>query len=297
MVPQSSRLPIRSAFEPVGIQLQMDQLQLLKPVTEAVRRSAKFAQIAASIAEVGVIEPPMVTKHPMDPGRFLVLDGHVRIEALRQNGATQVLCLVATDDEAFTYNKRISRLAAIQEHRMILQAVDRKVPEARLARALNIDISTLREKKQILVGICPEAIEILKDKTMSFKVFRILKRMIPIRQIEAAEMMVGMNRYSTGYAQAILAATPKAQLLSPEKAIKGLSSEQLSLMERETGQLDREIKVAEQSYGADHLRLVLARGYINKLASNTRVARYLAQHQPEFLAEFQRIIESDLAAA
>lgn len=42
---------------------------------------------------------------------------------------TTAACLASTDDEAFTYNKRISRLAPIQEHRMILKAIERGVPE------------------------------------------------------------------------------------------------------------------------------------------------------------------------
>ena len=60
-----------------------------------------------------------------------------------------------------------SRLAAVQEHRMILQAVDRNVSEERLARALNIDISTLRQKKRALQGICPEVVEILTSRFRS----------------------------------------------------------------------------------------------------------------------------------
>ena len=35
------------------------------------------------------------------------------------------LCLIATDDEAFTYNKRIKSPAIIQEHKMILKAIER----------------------------------------------------------------------------------------------------------------------------------------------------------------------------
>ena len=210
-----------------------------------------------------------------------------------------MLCLVATDDEAFTYNKRISRLAAVQEHRMILRAVERKVPEARLAKALNIDISTLREKKRALEGICREAVTILSDKPISLSVFRILRRMLPLRQIECAEMMVGMDRYTKTYATALLAATPESQLAADERprVVKGLSPEQLALMQRETTQLDREIKVAQQTFGADHLRLVLARAYVRKLIANTRVSRYLGQHQPEMLVEFQKIVEADSAAA
>ena len=50
--------------------------------------------------------------------------GHLRIEALKDAGASEVECLVSTDDEAFTYNRQVSRLAPIQEHKMIRKAVD-----------------------------------------------------------------------------------------------------------------------------------------------------------------------------
>lgn len=287
------------AFEAAGVRVPLDRIHPLRAVGAKIRRSPKYLQIAASIAEVGIVEPPIVVRHPAERGRFLLLDGHLRMDVLRERGAVDVLCLVATDDEAFTYNKRISRLAAVQEHRMILQAVERKVSEERLARALNIDMSTLRQKKRALNGVCPEAVEILKDKPVSLGVFALLKRMAPLRQIEAAEMMVGMNRYAKGYVHALLAATPEAQLApdAKPKAVKGLSAEQVTLMERETAQLDREIKVAEQSYGPDHLRLVLARGYVAKLVANARISRWLQQHQPEVLAEFRKIAEADTAAA
>ena len=49
--------------------------------------------------------------------RFHLLDGHVRVDILAKRGDSEVVCLVATDDEAFTYNKRESRIAIIQEHR------------------------------------------------------------------------------------------------------------------------------------------------------------------------------------
>jgi hypothetical protein len=290
---------VRSAFEASGVRVPIDRIRLLRPLAGKTRRSAKYAQIAASISEVGLIEPPIVVRHPAEAGAFLLLDGHLRVEILRERGDSHIVCLVATDDEAFTYNKRISRLAAVQEHRMILQAIEREVPEERLARALNIDIRTLRQKKRALHGMCPEAIEILKDKPVSLGVFSILRRMLPLRQIEAAEMMVGMNRYSKGYVQALLAATPDNQLVpdGKPKAPKALTREQVQLMERETAQLDREIKIAEQSYGPDHLRIVLARAYLTKLIGNARVTRWLQQHQPEMLAEFRKLVEDQTAAA
>lgn len=67
-----------------------------------------------------MVEPPVVARDPKQPGVYLLLDGHLRIEILKEMGRNEVECLVSTDDEAFTYNKRVSRLAAVQEHKMIL---------------------------------------------------------------------------------------------------------------------------------------------------------------------------------
>ncbi|MEY8120498.1 plasmid partitioning protein RepB C-terminal domain-containing protein [Falsihalocynthiibacter sp. BN13B15] len=116
-----------------------------------------------------------------------------------------------------------------------------------------------------------------------------------LRQIEAAEIMVAMNKYTVNYARSLLAATPASQLVNPEKpkAAKGISQQQLELMERESTNLEREFRLVEDSYGTDHLDLVLARGYVSKLISNTRVIRYMKMHHAEFLPELRKITESD----
>ncbi len=165
-----------------------------------------------------------------------------------------------------------------------------------MARALNINVSSLQEKTRLLDGICPEAAELLKDKHVSMTGFRVLKKMTSVRQIEAAELMVAMNKYTVSYARSLLAATPLAQLKDPAmpKAIRGVSKEQIAMMERESANLEREVRLAERTYGADHLDLVLARGYVAKLIGNARIVRYLARHYPEFLPEFQRIAEVDV---
>ena len=212
---------------------------------------------------------------------------------------TDVVCLVSTDDEAFTYNKRVNRIAMIQEHKMILKAVERGVSEERIARALNVDIAHIKRKRRLLEGICAEAAEILKDKHIGMNTFTDLKKMVPMRQIEAAELMVAMNKYTVSYAKSLLAATPQTQLVESDKPkrVKGLTDEQVALMERESVNLEREFRIAEQSYGTDHLDLVLTNGYLGALLGNARVVRYLAQHQREILVEFQKLAEIESAAA
>lgn len=287
------------AFEGEGLRIAIADIQPLKLVSEAIRKTPKYAQIAASIREVGIIEPPIVARDQSEPGKYLLLDGHLRIDVLKKMGETDVTCLISTDDEAFTYNKRVNRLAMIQEHRMIVKAVERGVPEERIAKALDVDVASIVRKRRLLDGICSEVAEILKDKHIAIHTFTELKKLVPLRQIEAAELMVAMNKYTISYAKSLVAATPQAQLVEADKPkrVSGLSDEQIALMERESVNLEREFKIAEKSYGTDHLDLVLANGYLGKLLGNARVVRYLAQHHNDILAEFQKLAEMEVAAA
>jgi ParB-like chromosome segregation protein Spo0J len=290
--------PVVAGFEDATRRIAIADILPLRAVSAALKRSVKYATIVASIKEVGVIEAPVVSPARADPGGYLLLDGHLRLEALKDLGATEVVCLIAKDDEAFTYNKRISRLAIIQEHRMIVKAIDRGVPPERIAKALNLDIKTLQQKRRLLSGICPEVVDLLKDRHVSTPTFWVLKKMVPIRQMEAAELMITMNKYSASYAKSLLAATPHAQLVGSlkTKEIKGLTPEQIELMERESTSLEQEFKVAEQSYGTDHLYLVLAKGYLAKLLANAKVVGYLAQNHQEILSQFQKIAEAERLA-
>jgi len=286
---------VRIGFERASKRIGITAIRPLYAVNASVRNGPKYAQIKASIKEVGIIEPPVVTPDRTKSHAYMLLDGHLRLEVLKELGVTDVVCLISTDDEAYTYNKRLSRLAAIQEHKMIAKAAERGVSPARLAAALNVDVRTLTQKLTLLKGICDETSALLRTKHVPVSTFRILRKMGPMRQIEAAELMVAMSTYSYSYARSLLAATPQAQLARPDKpkTVRGLSDEQISMMEKETANLDRAFKMAEQSYGTDHLDLVLAKGYLGKLLSNVRVVRYLAQHHREILSEFQKIADNE----
>ena len=299
MARKANNLNGQDGVEEAKLRISIAQIQPLKLVSSAIKNSPKYAQIAASIREVGIIEPPVVARDHSEPGKYLLLDGHLRIDVLKDMGQTDVTCLISTDDEAFTYNKRINRLAMIQEHRMILKAIERGVPEERIAKALNVDVQHIVRKRRLLEGICPEVADILKDKHIGMNTFTELKKMAPMRQIEAAELMVAMNKYTVSYAKSLLAATPQSQLVEADKPkrVKGLSDEQVALMERESVSLEREFRIAEKSYGTDHLDLVLTNGYLGKLLGNARIVRYLAQHHRDILTEFQKLAEIETVAA
>ena len=178
---------------------------------------------------------------------------------------------------------------------MILRAIERGVSEEKIAAALDLNPQSVRRKVKLLEGICPEAVAILKDKACTSALFDALRKMVPLRQIEAADLMLNANNYSVAYASAILAGTPQAQLVAGAKRrrVKGVTPEAMARMEKELARLQEGITSVQDTYGQDHLQLTVIRGYVARLLGNSRVVRYLMQTRPEFLAEFQTIAEMD----
>ncbi|MBN8190207.1 ParB N-terminal domain-containing protein [Salipiger thiooxidans] len=286
---------VQLGFENDCVTIPVADILPVRVLSKSIKSSRKYTQITASIREIGLVEPPVVARNGDSSGSWLLLDGHVRIEVLKDLGQEQVECLVSTDDEAFTYNKRISRIAPIQEHRMILKAIERGVSEEKIAAALDLNPRSIQRKVKLLDGICPEAVAILKDKACTAAVFTTLRKMIPLRQIEAAELMVNANNYSVAYISAILAGTPQAQLVEANKPkrINGVTPQAVARMEKELARLQEGITQIQDTYGQDHLQLTVLRGYVGKLLGNARVVRYLMQTRPEFLSEFQTIAETE----
>ncbi len=282
---------IQIGFDSDMVELSMSQISPLKAVAPGMQDSSKYKQILSSIREVGVIEPPVVAPEGRSRQRFVLLDGHMRIQALKELGVDSVMCLISSDDEAFTYNKHVNRLSPIQEHRMILKAVERGVPEEKIAKALNLDVQRIVLRRNLLNGICPEAADMLKDKMVAISVFPFLRRMKPYRQIEAVTLMEDTQNYTASYAKMLLVATPQEQLVEPDKPrkVKGLTEEQIARMQSEMESLQREYRMIADNLGADVLNFTFAKNYLTKLLANARVARYLANNHNDIFQEFQTI--------
>lgn len=281
-------------FVPEPLVVPLDRILPSRKVPVGLATSRKFRQIRSSIQEVGLIEPLSIAAMDAGTGQHLLLDGHVRMVVLRDLGQESAPCLVATDDEAYTYNNRINRLSTIQEHYMIRRAIDRGVSAERLANTLSVDVSQIAKKMNLLDGICPEAVEIFKDRQFSVELGRVIRKMKPTRQVECAELMVSANNLTVAYAEALLVATSPSALVDGmrPRRVSGVTPEQMARMEREMANLQGQYRLVEQSYGQDVLNLVLARGYLAKLLENAKVAKYLKQRQPEVLEQFAAIVEA-----
>jgi hypothetical protein len=250
-----------------------------------------YKQIASSLEHVGLIEPLVVFEQP--DGRFLLLDGNTRFSILKSMGRTEVACIIAEDDEAYTYNRRVSHVPPISQHFMLLRVLENGVSEDRVAAALNVDIRAIRRKRDLLKGICPEVVNLLEKHRLSEKVFSALRKMKPLRQIESAELMIASNNLSLRFITAILSMTKPDMLISGEPRGTGRMHDGAmnSTLENEQANLVRDLKAIEKSYGTDMLTLAVSLKYVERIMANTNVRSYLEQSCPETLALLSGLLQ------
>lgn len=174
---------------------------------------------------------------------------------------------------------------------MISKAVQSGVAPEKIAAALNMKLRDVKAMLNLLNGIHPEAADLLKEKPICTHAIYMLRRVAPERQIEMAELMVSLNNYTRGYAEALVLGTPKNQLVKPDepKVKKGLSADEIARMEAEMESIEHDFRAVEQSYGENNLNLTVARTYVRKLLENSKVARFLSSRHAELLPELQTI--------
>jgi hypothetical protein len=282
------------AFEMRKRDVELTRLLPTKLVKNA-QNLKRYRAIVSSIPELGVIEPLMVYPQGDGSENWLVLDGHLRLLALKQLGKTTAEVIVASEDERFTYNARVNRLPPIQAHKMIVKAVRNGVKPERLSAALFMPMHTVSALINLLDGINPEAAELLKDKQMTADAIRLLRKVTGLRQIEIAEVLISANNFTKSYTEALVLATPRDQMVSPqeEKKKAGLTAEELARMEREMESLEQDFKSIEANYTENMMSLTLARGYIKRLLENNRVLRHLRDHHNDLLTEFEAMAAAE----
>lgn len=287
---------VKQAFEQQVIPVPLDRILPTRTLDKDIEHSKKYLTILTSIRELGVIEPLAVHRQQTNvegAAAFVLLDGHLRLYALKALGAREALCLLSTDDEGFTYNRQINRLTAVQEHKMILTAIHKGISPALIAKVLGINVERIHERQHLLDGIAPEVAEMLKVKMVSQDVFRTLRKMKPIRQIEAVELMVSANCFTQTYAAMVLAATRPDMLIEKKSRLSAeVSVEELARMEREMEKLYHDYKVVEDTLGETMLVLVVAKGYLARLLRNVTISGYLHRCHGELLDELTAIMEA-----
>lgn len=282
---------VHAAFASEGIVLPLASLDPIRQVKPTDHAFGKYRSIIASVREVGIIEPLIVHPQRGTKDRYCVLDGHLRLKALQELGHTEVFCLIATEDDAFTYNHRVNRLTLIQEHSMIMRAVNNGVTAEQIAKALDMEVSKIRSNFTLLDGIHPDAIDAMKTKPVTAAALRLFRKVKAVRQIDMAQLMVSANNFTGAYAEALVIGTPADQLAQRrEKSVRGITPEEIARMEKEMEVVERDYRYHQEQFGENSLHLNASQRYVKRLLENTRVKRFLGNRYPEILDEFQDLV-------
>ncbi|MDU8265503.1 plasmid partitioning protein RepB C-terminal domain-containing protein [Pseudomonas syringae] len=287
---------IKHAFEQAIIPVPLDNILPTRSLDKDIASSKKYSTILTSIRELGVIEPLAVFRQPdssQGTATFVLLDGHLRLHALKALGVREALCLQSTDDEGFTFNRQINRLTPVQEHKMILAAVAKGVAPETIAKVLGINVDRIHARQHLLDGIAPEVVEMLKVRIVSQDVFRVLRKMKPMRQIETVELMMAANCFTQTYARMILAASRPDMLLEKKaKPATEATAEEIGRMEQEMDKLSHDYKMVEETLGETMLVLVVAKGYLARLLRNEAIIGYLHRCHGELIEELTAIMQA-----
>lgn len=287
------RKSVQLGFETDCVDVPLDMMRSSKTLPTGIKTSVKYQQIRTSIASLGLVEPIVVVPDTGRQDGYMVLDGHLRADALRDLGQTHARCLVSKDDESYTYNKRVNRLSVVQEHKMIVKAVGGGTSIERLAQALGLSTDVIRQRFRLLDGICPEAIALLAEKPATRGMFSVLRQMKPFRQMDVAQAMINLNNYSLKLALAMLNGTAPDQLVEKAAAkVQGNgASETLRRLERELAAVQADTKLLDESYGPANLQLTIIKTHIKSLLENINVVKWMAKSHQDYLQQLQLIAD------
>jgi len=255
-----------------------------------VRASNKYKQILTSIAEIGLIEPVMI--FITESGEHKILDGHLRIEALKDLEITHAHCLISPVEDTYSYNKRVNHLTILQEQRMLQKAVESGVSVEKLCAVLGLSQGIINTRLRISEGISKEALALLADKNVSQNVFDVLKKIKLHKQMDFVSTMVTLNNFTKKFALSMLHALPAEYLVrKPDNAPDDKDMiKTLARLEKEMAALQVETQDIENEFAENNLNLMVARSYIAKLLSKNEIIHWLYDNKSEYLDVLKKVL-------
>jgi len=261
----------------------------LKPLRDRKVNRREFDRILASIKAIGLIEPVIVFPEGTD---YVITDGVQRYRALLELGVETVPCIVARQREAFTSNRMVNRVSAVQENRMIQKSLE-ELDEKTIAAALNLSGIAHRLKKTLLKHLHSEVAAALDQGSITRTCAMELTYVKPDRQSEILSAMKGYKDFSVAFARSLILKTPPGQRESRRRRKQNPWNKSA----QRKNDLLKKLAEAEQKhdfysrlykqYTIDLLRLAI---YARTLLTNNRVRVHLDQHHQEIVARFDAII-------
>lgn len=255
-----------------------------------IKSSGKYKQIVNSISEIGLIEPVMIFIN--DNGEQKILDGHLRIEALKDLNITHAHCLISPVEETYSYNKRVNHLTILQEQKMLQKAVESGVSVEKLCAVLGLSQGMVNTRLRISDGISKEVLALLAEKNVSQNIFDILRKIKPYKQIEFVTTMITLNNFTKKFALSMLLALPLEYLVRESDNINENKDmvKTLVRLEKEMAALQIETQNIQNEYAENNLNLIIVKSYIAKLLRTNDVIHWLYDNKCDYLDVLKKVL-------
>ncbi len=271
-----------------GEDVDIEKLVPLKERDINFRKNRGYRKILSSISIIGLIEPLCVYK---ENGDYIILDGFLRYKAFQQLGVKTVPCMIYSTKEAYTFNRMINRLSAVQESRMLRESL-KKIDQKTVAEVFGIKSIQYRLGTDMLKQLDQKIISAIDKGTMSRRCATELTYVKKPRQVEILREMENSEDYSISFARAMVIKTPAGMRNKKKKDKKPWQDKSdrkqmlVEKLEAVQKRYDFYTNLYRQ-YSADLLKLYI---YVRKLITNDKVRTYLDINYPEILERFENII-------
>lgn len=271
-----------------GKDIPIEQLIPLKEREINFKKNRGFKKILLTIQTVGLVEPLCV--YP-ENGSYIILDGYLRYKAFQQLGVEMVPCQIQQSKEAYTYNRMVNNLSAVQQSRMLrqsLETIDRKTIE----EAFGIQSIKYRLATDILNQLHPDVIKVVDKEFMTRRCATELTNVNKERQQQILKEMNRTKDYSISFARALVIKTPP-EMRSRNRKQKKPWKDNLAKKKQLVEKLEEVEKRYDfytnlyRQYSADLLKLCV---YARKLITNENIRAHLENNLPEILERFERIV-------
>jgi len=271
-----------------GEDVDIEKLVPLKERNINLRINRGYKKILSSINTIGLIEPLCTYR---ENGHYIILDGFLRYKALKQLGAKTIPCLIYPTKEAYTFNRMVNKMSAVQEGRMLRESL-KKIDQNIIAEVFSLKSIRHRLGTEMLKHLDQKIISALDKCLLSRRCARELTYVKFTRQVEILKEMEKTGDFSIAFARAMVIKTP-AVMRSKNKKDKRPWQDNSEKKQELVNKLKTVQKRYDfytnlyRQYSADLLKVYI---YVRKLITNDKVRTFLDINFTEVLKRFEKII-------
>jgi hypothetical protein len=261
----------------------------LVPLKKRKINKQAFNRISASIQKHDLIAPLLV--YP-ENSHYIILDGHQRYMILLELGIETVPCAIWNQKEAFSSNRMVNHLSAVQENRMIEKALT-ELDEVTIAETFGLNRISHRQNKALLKQLHSEVAIALDKNKITKACAKELTYVTTERQAEILKAMKQYNDYSIVFIRNLILKTPSKQRSRKRAGTqnpwmqKGQNKNSLMKKFQEAERKHDFYSRLYQQYSIDLLKLVI---YVRSLINTPRIREYLQTHHVKVLTCFENIV-------